>query len=67
MDCVVIEHKSHARVSETSNWLSGLGRRLLRRFSEWDRLDLEGMPDRVKRDLGFLDGREPRFDREFWQ
>ncbi|EPE97980.1 hypothetical protein [Rhizobium grahamii] len=67
MDCTVIEHESHVRVPETSNWLSALGRRLLRRVSEWDRLDLEGMPDRVKRDLGFLDGREPRFDKEFWQ
>jgi hypothetical protein len=27
-----------------------------------DKLDLEVMPDRVKRDLGFLDGREPRYE-----
>ena len=28
------------------------------------RLDLDGMPDRVKRDLGFLDGRDPRYEDE---
>lgn len=28
------------------------------------KLDLEVMPDRVKRDLGFLDGREPRYEDE---
>jgi len=26
------------------------------------KLDLEVMPDRVKRDLGFLDGRDPRYE-----
>lgn len=25
-------------------------------------LDLDAMPDRVKRDLGFMDGREPRYE-----
>jgi len=62
MDCSVIEQESHARAAGTSSWLSGFGRRLLRRLSEWDRLELEGMPDRVKRDMGFLDGREPRYE-----
>jgi hypothetical protein len=28
------------------------------------KLDLDAMPDRVKRDLGFLDGREPRYEDE---
>ncbi len=67
MDCAVIEQECHARAAGTSSWLSGFARRLLRRLSEWDRLELEGMPDRVKRDLGFMDGREPRYDREFWR
>jgi hypothetical protein len=26
------------------------------------RLDLDEMPERLKRDLGFLDGREPRYE-----
>jgi hypothetical protein len=28
------------------------------------KLDLEATPDRVKRDLGFLDGRDPRYEDE---
>ncbi|MDQ0561775.1 hypothetical protein QO004_003575 [Rhizobium mesoamericanum] len=67
MDCAVIEQESQARAVGTFHWFSGFGRRLLRRLSQWDRLELEGMPDRIKRDLGFLDGQEPRYDREFWQ
>jgi hypothetical protein len=33
-----------------------------RKMMRTDKLDLEVMPDRVKRDLGFLDGREPRYE-----
>lgn len=29
------------------------------------RLEVEDMPDHMKRDLGFLDGRDPRYDREW--
>jgi hypothetical protein len=65
MDCAAIEQDRQARAAGTFIWLSDLGRRLLRRLSGWDRLELEGMPDRVKRDLGFMDGREPRCNREF--
>ncbi|MEK1896687.1 MAG: hypothetical protein AAAB20_25995 [Rhizobium sp.] len=67
MDCAAIEQDRQARAAGTSSWLSGLGRRLLRRLSGWDRLEFEGMPDRIKRDLGFMDGREPRYNREFWR
>jgi hypothetical protein len=28
------------------------------------KLDLDAIPDRVKRDIGFLDGREPRYEDE---
>jgi hypothetical protein len=28
------------------------------------RIDLEATPDRIKRDLGFLDGREPHYEEE---
>ncbi|WP_431320021.1 hypothetical protein [Rhizobium sp. YTU87027] len=65
MDCAAIEQDKQARAARASSWLSDLGRRLLRRLSGWDRLELEGMPDRIKRDLGFMDGREPRCDIEF--
>ena len=37
-----------------------------RTFVYSSRLDLDSTPDRVKRDLGFLDGREPRDYFERW-
>jgi hypothetical protein len=36
----------------------------MRRRLPVGKLDLDAMPDRVKRDLGFLDGREPRYEDE---
>ncbi|MDM9628924.1 hypothetical protein QTL95_23790 [Rhizobium sp. S152] len=45
--------------SRAFEWLAHLLRGLAVRLARPDRLDLEGMPDRVKRDLGFMDGREP--------
>ncbi|MGO4563879.1 hypothetical protein AB4Z52_02245 [Rhizobium sp. 2YAF20] len=44
--------------------LKGLFVFLARRVAPAAKLDLDGMPDRVKRDLGFLDGREPRYEDE---
>ncbi|PZM13883.1 hypothetical protein [Rhizobium tubonense] len=37
---------------------------LTRRRLSVGKLDLDAMPDRVKRDLGFLDGRGPRYEDE---
>jgi hypothetical protein len=37
-----------------------------RTFVYSSRLDPDTMPDRVRRDLGFLDGREPRDHFERW-
>ncbi|WP_283194097.1 hypothetical protein [Rhizobium sp. AN80A] len=53
--------KQSSRSTRTSafEWLAALLRGLAVRLARPDRLDLEGMPDRVKRDLGFMDGREP--------
>jgi hypothetical protein len=67
MDCVTIEQAETRAVSKPSLWLSELARTLVRRIVRRERLDLEGMPDRVKRDLGFLDGREPRYEAEPWR
>ena len=67
MDCVTIEQAETRAVSKPSLWLSELVRTLVRRIVRRERLDLEGMPDRVKRDLGFLDGREPRYEAEPWR
>lgn len=66
MDCVTIEQADTRAVSKPSLWLSELAR-IVRRIVRRERLDLEGMPDRVKRDLGFLDGREPRYEAEPWR
>lgn len=35
---------------------------VLRAFRHSPPIDFETMPDHVKRDLGFLDGRDPRYD-----
>jgi hypothetical protein len=48
-----------ARASRVRAWV-------YRTFVYSSRLDLDSMPDRVKRDLGFLDGREPRDHFERW-
>lgn len=62
MDCSTIEQtEGHVDLS-----LPTLGSRLQawfnRTFVHSSRLDLEAMPDRVKRDLGFLDGRDPPYE-----
>ncbi|WP_156393145.1 hypothetical protein [Rhizobium sp. Root1220] len=64
MDSTHIERLQRSTVSGLSQWLSTMGRRLAWRLARSERLDLEGMPDRVKRDLGFMDGRDPRYDAE---
>ena len=51
-----VAEPTHTRALE---WLAHLARGLAVRLARPDRLDLEGMPDRVKRDLGFMDGRDP--------
>lgn len=63
MACVTDEHMAQ-RVAEPTHIraferLAHLLRALAVRLARPDRLDLEGMPDRVKRDLGFMDGRDP--------
>jgi hypothetical protein len=67
MDCATIEHPEKSMVSPAFLWLPERARTIIRRFVRRERLDLEGMPDRVKRDLGFMDGREPRYEAEPWR
>ncbi|MGA1802371.1 hypothetical protein [Rhizobium sp. HT1-10] len=56
--------RSIAETSSPAEQGSRLFARLLaiitRKSLPMGKLDLEAMPDRVKRDLGFLDGRDPR-------
>lgn len=67
MACVTIEHSSETRPSGILQRLAGIWRRLGWRLARPDQLDLEGMPDRVKRDLGFMDGRDPFYEAEPWR
>ncbi|NNG70172.1 hypothetical protein HLI18_09625 [Rhizobium laguerreae] len=64
MDCHVIEEgRPQQRIQifrRIAGWLaSGADR-----FRRLPRLDLNAAPDRVKRDLGFLDGRDPYYEDE---
>ena len=63
MACVTDEHMAQHVAEPTRSKaferLVHLLRGLAVRLARPDRLDLEGMPDRVKRDLGFMDGRDP--------
>ncbi|QRM44710.1 hypothetical protein F2982_15455 [Rhizobium sp. BG4] len=69
---VTVMKDSTIERSELHNELPA--RALVSRFRAWvyrtfvysSRLDVDTMPDRVRRDLGFLDGREPRDYFERW-
>ncbi|MGR9171389.1 hypothetical protein [Rhizobium sp. KDH_Rht_773_N] len=60
MDCQAIEeNRSVAREA----LIATVARRLLRGIgSRMPKLDMDVTPDRIKRDLGFLDGRDPRYE-----
>jgi len=62
MNCTAMDHTEAAKeVHEIA-----IGARLQawfnRTFVYSSRLDLEAMPDRMKRDLGFMDGRDPPYE-----
>ena len=64
MDCYAIEQ---SRPQQHIGIFQRIGARLERvagRISRRPRLDLETAPDRIKRDLGFLDGRDPHYEDE---
>lgn len=46
-------------------WAAGVFRRHSR--AHHGHLDFETMPDHMMRDLGFLDGRDPRYEDERWR
>jgi hypothetical protein len=64
MDMSAAEQPSALKSKAYPSILKGLFAFLARRIAPAAKLDLDGMPDRVKRDLGFLDGREPRYEDE---
>lgn len=63
MDCQAIDQ---SRPQPTIGIFQRIGDRLARIW-RMSRLDLDAAPDRVKRDLGFLDGRDPYYEDERMQ
>lgn len=60
MDCQTIEEsRSPARKALINTVIRRLARGI---GSRMPRLDMDATPDRIKRDLGFLDGRDPRYE-----
>lgn len=62
MDCYAVEQMEVARSTGLARVLESLAQMFARHAEPSPRLDLEEIPDRLKRDLGFLDGREPRYE-----
>jgi len=60
MDCQAIEER---RSFTREGLFTIVIRRLARGIgSRMPQLDMDVTPDRIKRDLGFLDGRDPRYE-----
>ena len=64
MDCQAIEESRLRQEIGTFRRLAGWLAGGAGRFCRLPRLDLSATPDRVKRDLGFLDGRDPYYEDE---
>lgn len=62
MDCYVMEPVDAAKPRLLARFLESLARVFLAHGEPSPHLDPDDMPDRLKRDLGFLDGREPHYD-----
>ncbi|MFF0950779.1 hypothetical protein ACFYE9_24865 [Rhizobium leguminosarum] len=60
MDCYAIEQSPPQQTIGIFRRIGGQLARIWRMPS----LDLDTVPDRVKRDLGFLDGRDPYYEDE---
>jgi hypothetical protein len=64
MVCISVERPAEKAGATLLQRLARLGRQLVWSLAQPDRLDLDSMPDRVKRDLGFMDGRDPFYEDE---
>ena len=62
MDRYMIERAEAAKPTLVARLLESLAQVFLKHGEPSPHVDLDEMPDRLKRDLGFLDGREPRYD-----
>ncbi|NLS04376.1 hypothetical protein HGP14_13545 [Rhizobium sp. P32RR-XVIII] len=65
MDCNAIEESARPVSPSSSALVSSVADWVRAKLFHPSRIDLDSMPDRVKRDLGFLDGRDPRYEDEF--
>ncbi|MBB4566084.1 hypothetical protein [Rhizobium leucaenae] len=61
MDCYAVE-QMNTRPSAVARLLETLAQVFMGGTEPSPHLDLDEMPDRLKRDLGFLDGREPHYE-----
>ncbi|MBN8951227.1 MULTISPECIES: hypothetical protein [unclassified Rhizobium] len=62
MDCYVVEPVNAVKPTVLARLLESFAQIFVKHAEPSPHLDLDEMPDRLKRDLGFLDGREPHYD-----
>ncbi|KAA0700580.1 hypothetical protein DTW90_02710 [Neorhizobium sp. P12A] len=62
MSCQIVEQTSVEKIPAWMRLIELLSLPLSRGDGTPGKIDLDDMPDRVKRDMGFLDGREPRYE-----
>jgi hypothetical protein len=62
MDCQTIERYEPMSCKRSEGWLSLLARLLYGFQPRYPNLDLDVTSEYMKRDLGFLDGRDPRHE-----
>ncbi|WEZ82871.1 hypothetical protein P6U16_18125 [Rhizobium sp. 32-5/1] len=66
MDCHTVDRRRSPTIFRFGQHLRDLFQTLLPRTARGSaKLDLDVMSDFMKRDLGFLDGRDPRQDSDF--
>jgi hypothetical protein len=64
MSCQSMNSASAGKVPAWASLIESLTSALLRHGGAAGTVDLDDMPDRMKRDMGFLDGREPYYEEE---
>jgi hypothetical protein len=64
MDCYTLESQNCAEPKLAARVIAAVAALLTPTAERGPPLDFEIMPDRIKRDLGFLDGREPRYEED---